>query len=375
LNNKKQKEFFTVAQVLPALKSGGVERGTIQIANALVKKGHRSIVISNGGPLTAEIIKGGSEHIKLNVGKKNFSVFILIYNLAKIFREYKIDIIHARSRLPAWICKCALALLPESKKPFWITTVHGPYTPNRYSKIMTSGDRVIAISEFIKDYILSNYKDIDQKKIVLIPRGADKTRYFINFQPSCSWVDNWKLELGNKASLPLLTMPARLTRWKGQIEFIKMITLLKKRNINFHGLIVGGHDKDRQRYLEELKSKIFENNIESHITLLGDRKDLREILSVSALAFSLTTIPEAFGRTTIESLMLGTPVIGYDHGGTREILKSCFPEGSVEVGNVDQAALLAEKFLISRPAIKPTDLYTTQNMEIKTIKLYENLFD
>lgn len=140
----------TVLQILPELDCGGVERGTLDVAAELVRRGHRSIVVSGPGRLVPQLIAEGSEHINLPVGKKSIFSARLIPMLRKLFLEQQIDIIHARSRLPAWLAYLAWKKLDPLNRPAFITTVHGPYSVNRYSKIMTRGERVIAISEYIK---------------------------------------------------------------------------------------------------------------------------------------------------------------------------------------------------------------------------------
>ena len=160
----------TILQILPSLDYGGVERGTVEIASELVQKNYRSIVVSGAGGLVPELINSGSEHIDLPVGKKSIACLSLIPKLSLLFKEKHVDIVHARSRFPAWLTHFALKNIEPKHRPIFITTVHGPYTVNRYSKIMTTGARVIAISKYIKKYILENYPRVYKKKIEVIPR-------------------------------------------------------------------------------------------------------------------------------------------------------------------------------------------------------------
>ena len=197
----------TVLQILPELDCGGVERGTLDVAAELVRRGHRSIVISGPGRLIPELIAGGSEHINLPVGKKSLiSAARLVPALRELFEEEPIDIIHARSRLPAWLAYLAWKKLGPDNKPVFITTVHGPYTVNRYSKIMTAGQRVIATSEYIKKYILDNYPAVDEKNIEVVHRGISKNEYPFKYKPPGSWLTTWNRqypELNNKFIITL----------------------------------------------------------------------------------------------------------------------------------------------------------------------------
>ena len=157
---------INIAQVLPSLQSGGVERGTLEIANYLVEKGHGSFVISAEGRLVEELKKHGSHHLNLPIGKKSLITFLLIPKIIRFIHKNKIDIVHVRSRFPAWIIYIALFFISKNKKPFFVTTVHGFNSISSYSKIMTKGDKVIVVSNFIKSFIINSYK-IDEKKNML----------------------------------------------------------------------------------------------------------------------------------------------------------------------------------------------------------------
>ena len=217
----------TVLQILPSLDYGGVERGTVEIANELVRRNHRSIVISATGRLVPELTASGSAHIDLPVGVKSITSIKLIPMLSRLFIENNVGIVHARSRLPAWLTHFALKKIHLDKKPILITTVHGPYTVNRYSKIMMSGKRIIAISRYIKKYIINNYPDIDKNKIEIIHRGVNEN-YNPEYKPSNSWADSWRKEFPDLENKFLITLPARLTKWKGQNDFIEIIDMLNK---------------------------------------------------------------------------------------------------------------------------------------------------
>ena len=364
----------TVLQILPSLDYGGVERGTLEIARELVKRNHQSIVVSGGGRLVPELVKYGSEHVNLAVGKKSITSIKLIPKLSRFFLERNIDIVHVRSRFPAWLVYFALKKIQPEKKPILITTVHGPYTVNRYSKIMMSGCRIIAISKYIKKYIINNYPDINKNKIEIIPRGVNQHEYNSGYKPSNLWINNWYKEFPNLENKFLVTLPARLTRWKGQDDFIKIIKQLTKKGINVHGLIVGGIDKRKQRYFQELKLLIKNNKIENYITFTDHRDDIKNILCISDIVLSLAKTPEAFGRTALEALSLGVPVVAYSHGGAKEILEDLFPEGRTEPHNIEMATSVIEKFYKSKPTVINKNIYTLDNMLDKTISIYNSFY-
>ena len=158
------KKELTVIQVLPSLVSGGVEKGTLEVAKFLVEKGHKSIVISGGGRMVDQLIREGSNHIQWPIGKKSLFTITYLVCLIRLMQKTNVDIIHARSRLPAWIVFIALKLISKKRRPHFITTVHGFNSVSLYSSIMTKGDRVIVVSNAIKSFILKHY-NFDKNKI------------------------------------------------------------------------------------------------------------------------------------------------------------------------------------------------------------------
>ena len=174
------KSKLTVVQMLPALNSGGVERGTIDLSFALIKNGFRSIVISSGGRLKQELSEHGAEHVNWSVGKKSLFTFKYVFFVRDFLLKEKVDVLHLRSRLPAWIGYLAWLSIPKNKRPILVTTVHGPYSVNRYSEVMTKGEAVIAVSKTIKKYVLENYKKVKESEISVVYRGIDTKNFFQN---------------------------------------------------------------------------------------------------------------------------------------------------------------------------------------------------
>jgi glycosyltransferase involved in cell wall biosynthesis len=202
---------------------------------------------------------------------------------------------------------------------------------------------------------------------------VDPLQYPHGYTPDADWLGRWRAEVPQAQDRFVITIAARITRRKGHEDFIGVVNLLKQRGLPVHGLIVGGAEPSKRKYRDDLKSLVAKLQLGADITLLGHRTDLREIISVSNAVVSLVREPEAFGRTTIEALSLGVPVVGYDLGGTAEILRSVFPEGLVTAGNIDAAAARLAQLMDSPlrpPAHHP---YTLQRMLDAELAVYEEL--
>ena len=370
-----EKQKLTVVQVLPALQSGGVERGTLEVGNYLVEHGHRSIVISAGGRMVEQLEREGSEHVTWDIGKKSLWTLRLIPRLRRFLIENKVDILHARSRMPAWICYLAWQGMDPKTRPHFVTTVHGPYSVNAYSAVMTKGERVIVISEMIREYVLKNYPDTDPGKLRLIYRGVDPNEFPCGHKPEQVWLDNWYRQYPKTQGKKLLTLPARITRWKGQQDFIELLARLKDDHPGVHGLIVGETKKGKERFLDELKARALELGVSNRVTFTGHRSDLREIMAISSIVFSLSREPEAFGRTTVEALSLGVPVIGYDHGGVGEQLRAILPEGGIAIGETAQLTALVSKWLDQPPIVTTGHAFTLLKMLDSTLQTYLDFQD
>lgn len=366
---------LTVLQTLPALETGGVERGTVDVAAELVRRGHRSLVISSGGALTTELRADGSSHYAWPIGKKSPFTLLLASRLQRFLQEEKVDILHARSRLPAWVSYLAWKNIPAENRPVFITTVHGPYRAGRYSAVMTRGQKVIAISRYIHDYIMSNYPGVDPGKVSIIHRGVDPGRFPCGYRPAAEWLEHWRMDRPYLHDKALVTLPGRITRWKGHTDFIDIIGRLKQAGTHVHGLIAGGAEPRREKFLKELIRSVNRRGLGNDISFLGQRDDLREVLSVSDVVLSLADTPEAFGRTALEALSLGRPVVAYAHGGAEEVLEEMQPDGLVEPGNTAAATGKVLDFLKAGPHIAPNRTFTLERMLDKTLALYEEACD
>ncbi len=364
---------LTVLQMLPALDAGGVEQGTLEVGRHLVDHGHRSLVMSAGGRLLPRLQAEGSTHFAWDIGRKSPWTLRLVPRLRRLLATERVDILHLRSRLPAWVGYLAWRGMDPATRPHLVTTVHGPYTVNAYSAIMTHGERVIAVSEMIRTYILDNYPAVPPERIRVIPRGVDPMLYPHGHQPAPAWRDDWYLAFPETRGKALLTLPARLTRWKGQEDFIDLVAALRRTHPEAHGLIVGEPHPRRREFLAELRQRVHARGLDGHITFTGHRADIREIMALSAIVLSLSRVPEAFGRATLEALSLGRPVIAYDHGGVAEQLAALLPAGGIAVGDWQAGAAKAGAWLEQPPAVPKDNPFTLERMLAATLATYAEL--
>ncbi len=364
---------LTILQLLPALESGGVERGTLEIARGLVKAGHRSMVVSAGGQLVSRLTGQGSEHIRMPVGHKSVWSLRLVSRLRRLMVEEQIDIVHARSRLPAWLAWLAWRGIAPGQRPGFVTTVHGLYSVGRYSRIMTKGERVIAVSESAHRYILDNYPKTEASKIRVIERGIDPGVYPFGFRPGDSWISRWYQEYPFLLERQVLTLPGRITRLKGHTDFLHMLASLVREGLPVYGLIVGGEDPRHRAYADELQRTVQKLGLDGLITFTGHRMDLRDVLSMSNLVFSLSRKPESFGRTVCEALSLGVPVVGYDHGGVGETLARVYPHGRVPAGDVEALSTITRKLLEQPQQVDPAAFTSVQDMVDSTLAVYREV--
>lgn len=310
---------ITVVQMLPGLEGGGVERGTLEMGAYLTEKGHTSIVISGGGRMVRQLEDQGSVHLKWRTGEKTPVCLTVLIPLRRLLLREKVDILHLRSRLPAWIGYLAWKSLPRDRRPKLVTTFHGFYSVNPYSAIMTRGERVIAISNTIKAHIKDRY-GISDDRIVVIYRGVDDSIFdpeSIADHRLASLCSRWGL--GDRdTKRPLIMLPGRITRLKGHDVFIN--SLARIRHLDWHGVCVGDTDEN-PGYMAELNALISRLGLEKRITFVGYCEDMPAALMLADIAVSATSgTPEAFGRIAIEAQAMGTPVVASAHGGSLETL-------------------------------------------------------
>jgi glycosyltransferase involved in cell wall biosynthesis len=362
-----------VCQLLPALHGGGVEQGTLEVAAALVHRGHQSLVISAGGQLLPALLETGSQHFNWPIGRKSPFTLRFVSRLRRLLVAQGVNVLHARSRLPAWIAWLAWRGMDPATRPRFVTTVHGLYSVNAYSAVMTRGERVIAVSSTAREYALQHYSGLDPDRVVVIPRGVDVAVYQPHYRPDGAWLAAWRHQYPVLEKSFVITLPGRVSRRKGVLHLVRIVADLQARGVPAHGLVVGELPAENSRLARELRSAIAAAGLAGCITLTGFRNDVREIMSVSAVVLSLSLQPEAFGRTVNEALALGVPVAGYAHGGVGEQLLQHFPAGQVPPGDAVAMADLLNAWLVTPPSMQDVRVYTLQDMLRSTLALYRNL--
>ncbi len=303
-----------VLQVLPELNAGGVERTTLEIAEALRAKGYEPHVCSNGGRLLPNLVSYGAVHHQINIGSKNpLKLRANTKALVEIIKAHNIDIVHARSRAPAWPAYAAA----KATKRHFVTTYHGIYNAKnrakrRYNAIMARGERVIANSNYTKSHILETHgtsKDI----IRVIPRGVDMRIFdpdLISGPEIADWRSNW----GAQPSDKVVMLPGRLTRWKGQIVAIRALALLPDN----YKLVCLGDAQGREKYVSEMRELAQSMGVAERVMMPGHSLDIQTALMAADIIIAPSLEPEAFGRVVAEAQAMRRPVIASAHGGPME---------------------------------------------------------
>ncbi|HBD19876.1 MAG TPA: glycosyl transferase [Arenimonas sp.] len=363
---------LTVVQLLPALHSGGVERSTLEIAAALVAAGHRSVVVSAGGRLVAALLAGGSEHIELPIGAKSLRAFATMRRLRAQLAALEPDIVHARSRLPAWLGWFALRGLP-APRPRFVTTVHGLNSPGRYSGILCRGERVVCVSDTVRAHVLRHWPGTDPAKLQVIPRGIDPAQFPRGHQPDAAWRARFAAEHPALQGGRLLLLPGRGTRLKGHADAIRLLAALRAGGEDARLWLLGAREPGREAYLAELEALASSLGVASALAISEPRSDVLDAYAVADLVLQVSNKPEAFGRTVLEALSVGRPVLGWAHGGVGELLGALYPAGAVPVGEHAALAVAARVLLAAPPPVPVTMPHTLAAMQSATLDLYARL--
>lgn len=366
---------LTIVQLLPQLNAGGVERGTLEINRALVAEGHRSLVISGGGQLVAQLQAEGGEHVEMQVWKKSPLTLGTIRQLRRFMVDLQPHVMHARSRVPAWVTWLAWRSLPQATRPKFLTTAHGMNRPSIYSRVMTYGERVIAVSETCREFLLSNYPDTDPGKVTVVHRGVDPGEFPYGHRPTPEWLQNWYARFPSLKGQFVAVVPGRVTRFKGHLDFIQALAILRDQGTVIHGVIAGGEDPRRVNYAAELRARIAALGLVEQITFTGHRSDIKDVIAACDVSVS-TSIkpPESFGRAVLESIRLGKITLGYAHGGVGEVLSRVFPEGCIPLQDV---ATLASRLKAAKageieiPA--ENNDFLLETMQARTLSIYREL--
>lgn len=358
-----------VVQLLPELNEGGVERGVVELNRELVKRKIESIVISNGGKLVPQIQKDGGLHVKVNVCSKNlFTAPFRISKLYKAIKKLHPDILHVRSRVPAWMVYFANKFLHVKV----VSTVHGFNSVNFYSSIMTKADKTICVSEAIKIYIQKHYK-VDDEKISIIPRGVDMGT-FNSKNIDSHFIEEFKTKYSLQ-NATTITLVGRVTQLKDIESFIKAIALLKKQIPNIKALVVGGVREDKREYFCSLQSLCESLHVKDDVIFTGSQAKVAEIYALSDVVVSSSKKPESFGRSVAEAIALNTPVVATEHGGVKDIIRD---------GENGYLAPLQNPTMLAQLILKAKNLkfdgfcyiqnnFSLQQMVEKTVILYKSL--
>jgi glycosyltransferase involved in cell wall biosynthesis len=308
----------TILQIIPRLDAGGAERTTIDVAAALVRAGARALVASEGGRLASELQAVGGLLAPFPAATKNpFAMALNVPRLARLIAEEGIDLVHARSRAPAWV---ALGACRKTRRPF-ITTYHGAYSGRsalklRYNSVMARGDIVIANSQFTADAIERVYP-FARGRLIVIPRGTDLTR-FAPAEVERARVMRLREAWGVAPHERVVLLAARLTEWKGQRVLIEAARILKERGAADVKYMLAGDAQGRDAYARDLDARIRRAGLEGVVSRVGHCHDMPAALVAASVVAVPSTAPEAFGRSAVEAQAMGTMVVVSDSGAAPE---------------------------------------------------------
>lgn len=382
---------LTVMQVVPSLETGGVERGTIEMTEAIVNSGGRALVLTSGGVQAFRITKAGGELILMDVASKNpLNILWNARKLARIIREQEVDIVHARSRAPAWSAWLACRKTGAA----FVTTYHGTYSEDLpfkrlYNSVMARGKPVIAISNHIRELVIERH-NLSDDDIVVIPRGADIAVFSeerVGNERTITLAAEWGILDDPR---PVVMLPGRLTRWKGAETLIDAAAILKETRRaqrapedgepDFLILIVGDGD---QKFTQALDKRIESAGVQDCVHRTGNCTDMAAAYKLASVVVSASIEPEAFGRVAVEAQAMGRPVIATDHGGARETVQHeqtgwLYPPG--DAGRLAEvigkaldmdASARAHMGLAARARIHTQ--YTIAAMQRATLNVYEDV--
>jgi len=315
---------FKVLQVIPKLGYGGAETGCYDVAHYLAEKKCKSYIITSGGPLLKFIRKNKVKVFRLPVGSKNPILILLntiLISLIIIF--FRIDIVHARSRAPAWSCFIS-CIITRTK---FVTTFHGIYNFSNsikklYNSVMVRSNLIIAGSNYVFNHIHKNYGNLinARKRLLVIFRGIN-TQYFDNSNITNDKVQNFYSSLNLSSERFKILLPGRLTRWKGQEIFIESLNLLKTKynKENFQAIILGSH-QGRKVYFKKLISAVERHKLKKEVFFIEHLKEMPVAYYVSDVVVSSSIEPEAFGRVSVEAQAMRRPILASNHGGSKETI-------------------------------------------------------
>lgn len=369
-----------VLQVLPSLETGGVERGTVEVTQAIVAAGGTALVASEGGRLIAAVERAGGRHIRLPLASKNpVTIWRNAARLSDLIRTEKISIIHARSRAPAW----SALLAARRTGARFVTTYHGVYNEGvpgkrRYNAVMAKGDRVIAISRYVAALLMARHA-VEAARIRIIPRGVDTALFDpdrLSGPRLAKLAEAWRVPDG----APIVMLPARLTRWKGASVLIDAMARLAY--IDACCVLVGA-TQGRERFARQLATQAEALGIGDRVRMVGHCDDMPAALALADVVVSASLDPEGFGRAVIEAQAMARPVIATDHGGAVETVEDQVTGWRVPPGDAGALATALDHALAMSPderremgaCARASVLahYTTAAMQAATLEVYREL--
>ena len=375
---------LTVLQVVPRLEMGGVERGSLEIAEAITAHGGRALIASRGGQLEYRLVRAGAEIFRMTADSKNpVTMWQNASLMTRLIREEGVDVIHARSRAPAWSAYWASR---RTGIPF-VTTYHGTYSSGTaakrfYNSVMARGRPVIAISEHIARHIQAEH-GVPGDRIVTIPRGADISVFSedaVGNERTIQLAESWGLVEDTRT---IVMMPGRLTRWKGGESLIEAARLLKARRGPDFAVLLVGDDEGATGYRGVLERRVADTRTGDVVYLTGGCQDMAAAYKLASVVVSASIEPEAFGRVVVEAQAMSKPVIATAHGGACETVADgesgfLYPPGDAAAlaDAIDRVLAMdpAERARMGRAGrARIHAYYTVEAMQAATLRVYEQV--
>jgi glycosyltransferase involved in cell wall biosynthesis len=372
---------LSVLQIVPRMELGGVERGTLEVTEAITREGGRALIATAGGQLLPRVVKAGGEVIAMNVDTKNpLNLWQNARLLARLIKDLGIDVVHARSRAPGWSAYWATR---RTGTPF-ITTYHGTYSEDlpfkrRYNSVMAKGSPVIAVSDFIRNRVIEKH-GVAPDRVRVIPRGADIAVFSedaIGNERAVKLADQWGLLDDPR---PVIMLPARLSPLKGAEDLIDAADRLRAMRGNDFLILLVGEDNG-SGYAEVLRKRIEKLGIGDCVHLAGGCTDMAAAYKLASVVVSASIRPEAFGHAIVEAQAMGRPVIATDHGGTRETVIHGSTGWLYPPGDIARLTIEANKALNLDPSERAHmgmaararihARYTVAAMQRATLNVYE----
>ena len=321
---------MNILQLVPKLNVGGVERSTVEAARYLTLNGHKSVVVSGGGKLERDLAAIGARQFILPVGRKNpFTMICCYYKLRQIIKRENIDIVHARSRIPALTGYFAA----RSTRRTFITTAHGHYRKHLISRVMGWGKMVIVASEMMARHMKESF-GVPLERITIIPRGVDPKKF--SFTPPAE----------RKSKTFRIGMIARFTPLKGHLDFLKAASRVAREKHNLEIVLMGDRASASGEYVKKIDFAISRLMLQKNVKFVDSTEDVAEVLNGLDVLVSANREQEAFGRSIIEAQARGVPVVATRIGGVTENIEDgvtgllCDPEDTA--GMVDRIMRYAE---------------------------------